>query len=228
MLGVLRAVGAALLLVLKALGILLAALLLVVVAALFVPVSLSFRYHRGKFSASLRVLFFKLPLVPAPERSKRGRRRRKKSGEPRRPPAGEGHKKKKDAHVDPGLVAAMLRPAGRASAYIFKHIRLSELEGVFVLRGDPYDVGVNTGRAWQAAGGVMAFLAAVFGDVSYKRLDIVPDFMSSADDPSPTVGGAATARGITALCAGFILLRGYLKYRSKETEGIKNEREKAA
>ncbi len=223
MLSVLRAVGTALVFLLKVLGIALAAVLLLIIAALLVPVSFKFRYHGGAFSASARILFLNIPLAPS---KKSVVKKPKKKSEKKEPDVGTPRKRARK-ELDFGFISHMLPPAGRAARYVFRHIRLSELEGVFVIKGDPYTIGVNTGRAWQAVGGVMTLLQNVFGDVSYKALDIVPDFMSDVEEPSPTVGGVVTARGITAVCAGFILLKGYIKY-TGNNRNIKSKKENAA
>ena len=88
---------AALLLALKALGILLLALLALLGLAMLIPVTVELRYAQERFTARLRVLFYTRRLFPPPPRPAKRRKARgeKTAPAPEAPPEAQGREEEK-------------------------------------------------------------------------------------------------------------------------------------
>ena len=163
--------AAVLLMILKALGWLLAAVLLLLAVLLILPVQLQPVYNENGFSLRGGFCGLLLPLYP---RGTKGPKKKAKTeqAEPKRPKK----EKKKFKAPPPRAALQILQDACRAVKRLCRSLQIRELTILYTVHGkDAAATAMEYGRIHAAIGGGYAAARNLF-DIRVRKIDIQPDF----------------------------------------------------
>lgn len=169
--------AAVLLMILKALGWLLAAVLLLLAVLLILPVQLQPVYNENGFSLRGGFCGLLLPLYPRGAGAKGSKKKAKtEQAESKRP-----KKEKKKFKVPPPRAALqILQDACRAVKRLCRSLQIRELTILYTVHGkDAAATAMEYGRIHAAIGGGYAAARNLF-DIRVRKIDIQPDFAGQA------------------------------------------------
>ena len=229
----LAALGAVLLFVLKAVGILLLAVLVLVVLLLLCPFCADLCWEHGVLTVRAGALGITFPVFqypkpeppPAPENPEppkgfgkvkakfaawRAERKRKKAEEKARKKAaaaaGKPARPRKKAKITLEIICTMLRGAGRLMKAVFGALRITKIQVRLGVRGeDPAAAARNYGK-------LQAWLYPVLGVLDrfiylqFDELRIVPDFGSAEPTVEDRVSLRISARALFIVVAAVRVL----------------------
>ena len=172
--------AAALLMILKVLGWVLAAVLLAVLVLLLLPAQAELSYESGQFSLRGGFLGLLLPLYP----HKRGKKKKspaasKKKQAPAQASAkAAGHAKRK---ITPRLALQILASSGWAIKKLCRSVHIRDLCIRYTVQGeDAAQTALTYGRMHAALGTAYAMVRNLF-DVRVKSISIQPDFAGQSE-----------------------------------------------
>ncbi len=202
------------LLALKIVGWLLLGLLLLLVLALVMPACATVRYEAGRLIVRLRVLGIPFTVCGGEEAGRAHRKKRR--NKPREETSPQEKPEKKRGRPDIAELAGLLKPAAGAAGFLLRRIRFSHVRVLLVAGGrDAAEVGINTGRLWQAVGAAGALVRQLWRP-QVEELTVLPDFLGEYAGRE-RVSFRVTAMPVSALAAGILLLTRYLKIKRTKT-----------
>ena len=133
-----------------------------------VPVSVAPRYEKGELTAFVRVLGVRIWSYPA---------RKKTKEETDKAQENEKNEEKERKKLSLDELTSFINPLLSAAGFLLKGISVKNIEITLVAEGyEPDEIGVTAGALWAAFGGFSAFLLNVFRKVTFKTVDVIPDF----------------------------------------------------
>ena len=168
--------AAALLMILKVLGWVLAAVLLAVLVLLLLPAQAELSYESGQFSLRGGFLDLLLPLYPY----KRGKKKKSPAASKKKqaPVKAAGHAKRK---ITPRLALQILASSGWAIKKLCRSVHIRDLCIRHTVQGeDAAQTALTYGRMHAALGTAYAMVRNLF-DVQVKSISIQPDFAGQSE-----------------------------------------------
>ena len=169
--------AAVLLMILKALGWLLAAVLLLLAVLLILPVQLQSVYNENGFSLRGGFCGLLLPLYPRGAGAKGSKKKAKtEQAEPEQPKK----EKKKFKAPPPRVALQILQDACRAVKRLCRSLQIREVTILYTVHGkDASATAMEYGRIHAAIGGGYAAAKNLF-DIRVRKINIQPDFAGQA------------------------------------------------
>ena len=168
--------AAVLLMILKALGWLLAAVLLLLAVLLILPVQLQPVYNENGFSLRGGFCGLLLPLYPRGAGAKGSKKAKTEQEESKQPKK----EKKKFKAPPPRAALQILQDACRAVKRLCRSLQIRELTILYTVHGkDAAATAMEYGRIHAAIGGGYAAAKNLF-DIRVRKIDIQPDFAGQA------------------------------------------------
>lgn len=203
---------------------------------LLVPVALYVDYQKKAVTLKVRVLFIKVRVFPAkekdPEKEKR-KAERKKAKEAKRAakttkkqPAQQQpeEKPKRTLEQTLELVRRLVSAASPAAKFVFGRLRVRDVELVLPVHGeDAAQTALNFGRLQAVLYGIYAALQN-FANITYRRLNLIPDYMNQYGDDL-IFSCKIMASPVIMLIAAGIGLKQYIKYGQDKKENYRLARQ---
>ena len=199
-----------LLILLKVIGCVLLVLLGLLIVVLFLPFGVYAVYEQGRTTVKLHILGLRFWLFDSEKKSK-------ETAEEAKPKSNEPKEKKPKKKFDLSAISALVRPAAGAAGFILRRIRLSKLCVRFAVGGkDAAEVGINTGRSWEAVGGVLTLLRQVWPNIGVEELTVIPDFLNEHKGKE-RFAAKVKAMPIVLAAAAVIFLVRYKRYQKQQS-----------
>lgn len=158
-------------------GYILLGILAVLILLLVLPVTAKIQYNQQQLTIKLRVLFLVFKLFPQKEKPVKEKKPRKKAKEkPDEPAKPQKEKPRKTLSQQIRFIKKLAGSAQGALRFILRHLYISKVRLVWPVHApEAADTAVQAGRMQALVGSARAVLQNVM-HVSYKQLEIVPDF----------------------------------------------------
>lgn len=190
------------------------------------PVGVGLIYSQDGLVLSLLVGMIKIKLLPKPpkEKTKKQKKKKETSDQKKKSKKNGSEHKPKEKKKSGGKVTdflPLLDVAFRFLSSFWRKLRVKRMEVNYIMAGgDPCDLALNYGKAWEAVGNIIPYLDRIF--VIRKRdIQVQCDFAADTAsiyvrlDISITIGRVI---GI-AVKYGFLALREFMKIKSKRKGG---------
>ena len=183
-------------------------LLTLLLLLLLLPVVLSIHWRAGVLTVKAWILFVPVTLVPAKERKAKPRKKKRRK---EKPEEAEQKKEPTKRTMEDWLrlirrVASSARPGLR---FLLRHVRITAVELVLpVHTGEAAETALETGRMQGIVGGARALLANAV-NISYKQLQVVPDFTGEMQDET-FFSCKVVASPVIIVAVGVIVFRHFL------------------
>lgn len=196
----------------------------ILVLLAIMPVGVCLIYGSDGLYLSLLLGLFKIKILP--KNTKKEKKEKIKKDKPKKqkpkkskPKAASGHKKKTGGKVTDFL--PLLELGIRFLGGFRRKLRLHRLELNYIMAGgDPCDMALNYGKAWEAVGNVVPYLDRMF--VIRKRdIQVQCDFVASSPTIYARLDISITIGRVIGLVVkyGVLALREFLKIKNKRKGG---------
>lgn len=209
---ILSVLGAVLLFLLKALGILLLVILVLVLIVLFCPFCADVQWEDGTLTVRAGVLGITFPVFQYPQPEKPEKKKRKKTEKKPAEPKKEASPRRK-AKLTLNTLCTILKGAGQLTRAIIGSLKFTRIDVCLGVRGDdPAEAARSYGRlnAWLYP--VLGFLDR-FIYLDFKQLRLLPDFGSQEPTVKDRVSFRVSARAYAVVFTALRVL--YAFWREK-------------
>lgn len=209
---ILSVLGAVLLFLLKALGILLLVILVLVLIVLSCPFCADVQWEDGTLTVRAGVLGITFPVFQYPQPEKPEKKKRKKTEKKPAEPKKEASPRRK-AKLTLNTLCTILKGAGQLTRAIIGSLKFTRIDACLGVRGDdPAEAARSYGRlnAWLYP--VLGFLDR-FIYLDFKQLRLLPDFGSQEPTVKDRVSFRVSARAYAVVFTALRVL--YAFWREK-------------